>query len=296
MMDPLSDVLHVLGATVSRRTRFEAAAPWALAFPARERLKFVAVVRGAMWLSVPGRPAWRMQAGDVCLLGQTAYAVSSDPSLPAVDGDPFFAEADSLTLGGDDLVSLGGSVTFTSANADFLVRMLPDMLFVPGGSPASAAVAGVLALIDAEMQDGRMGSGVVAARLADVLLVAAIRAYVDQVGEAETGWLGALSDPRLGRALQAVHADIARPWSVDQLARLAGMSRATFSLRFTRAVGQPPLGYLRAWRLTLARTALARGEGDVASIARAVGYTSQSAFGHAFRRAFGTSPRADGAL
>ncbi|TMV79122.1 helix-turn-helix transcriptional regulator, partial [Thioclava sp. BHET1] len=83
------------------------------------------------------------------------------------------------------------------------------------------------------------------------------------------------------------------PWTVVQLAGEAGMSRAAFSAEFTRRVGQPPLSYVRAWRLTIARAALANGDETVASIADRVGYTSQSAFGHAYRRAFGSPPKAD---
>ncbi len=137
-----------------------------------------------------------------------------------------------------------------------------------------------------------IGSEIVSARLADVLLVEAIRAYAGCVDAAEIGWLGALSDARLGRALRAIHDDVAQPWTVASLAGVAGMSRAAFSAEFTRRVGQPPLTYLRAWRLTLARAALAHGDATVADIARRIGYTSQSAFGHAFRRAFGAPPKA----
>ncbi|MFD2030810.1 helix-turn-helix transcriptional regulator [Ancylobacter dichloromethanicus] len=84
---------------------------------------------------------------------------------------------------------------------------------------------------------------------------------------------------------------IAQPWTVAQLAGEAGMSRAAFSAEFTRRVGQPPLSYVRAWRLTIARAALTHGEETAASVASKVGYTSQSAFGHAYRRAFGAPPK-----
>ncbi len=107
--------------------------------------------------------------------------------------------------------------------------------------------------------------------------------YAASGEQVEIGWLGALSDRRLGRVLRVIHGDIAQPWTVAQLAGVAGMSRAAFSAEFTRRVGQPPLAYVRAWRLTIARAALARGDGTVASIAGRVGYASQSAFGHAFR-------------
>lgn len=292
--DPLSDVLTVLGARVTRRTRLEAAGQWALAFPAIDRLKFVALLRGTGWILLPGRSPQIMCAGDVCLLGRTAYVVASDPEQTPVDGQAFYGApgCDVVRLGGDDTVGLGGSVTFAAENADFLLDMLPDFLFVPRSSDASGAMATILSLMNSEIERDIIGSEIVSSRLADVLLIEAIRAYSGGVAQVETGWLGALSDPRLGRALRAIHDDVAQPWTVAQLAGEAGMSRAAFSAEFTLRVGQPPLAYLRAWRLNIARAALTGGNATVASIASKVGYTSQSAFGYAFRRAFGSPPKA----
>jgi transcriptional regulator GlxA family with amidase domain len=153
-------------------------------------------------------------------------------------------------------------------------------------------MATILALMDSEIERDIIGSEIVSSRLADMLLVEAIRAYSGSVGQVEIGWLGALSDPRLGRVLRAIHEDVAQPWTVAQLAGVAGMSRAAFSAAFTRRVRQSPLAYVRAWRLTIASAALARGDTTVANIASKVGYTSQSAFGHAFRCAFGSPPKA----
>ena len=292
--DPLSDVLNVLGARVTRRTRLEAARHWALAFPAIDRLKFVALLRGTGWILLPGRSPQLMCAGDACLLGRTAYAVASDPEQTPIDGQAFYGApgCDVARLGGDDTVGLGGSVTFAAENADFLLDMLPDFLFVPRSSDASGAMATILSLMNSEVERDIIGSDIVSSRLADVLLVEAIRAYSGGVGQVEIGWLGALSDPRLGRALRAIHDDVAQAWTVAQLAGVAGMSRAAFSAEFTLRVGQPPLAYVRTWRLNIARAALTRGNATVASIASKVGYTSQSAFGYAFRRAFGSPPKA----
>ncbi len=293
-LDPLSDVLRVLGARVTRRTRMEAAGRWALAFPAIDRLKFVALLRGDQWISLPGRAPERMGEGDVCLLGRTAYTVASHPDAAPTDGRTVYADGcDIARLGGDDTIAIGGAVTFTAGSADFLLERLPDFMLVPSSSPVSGAIATILGLMNDETRRDMIGGDIVSARLADVLLVEAIRAHVAGVGAADIGWLGALCDPRIGRALRAVHDDVAAPWTVARLAGVAGMSRAAFSEGFARRVGQPPLAYLRAWRLTLARAALARGEASVASIAGSVGYTSQSAFGHAFRRAFGAPPKAD---
>jgi AraC-like DNA-binding protein len=269
--DPLSDVLTVLGAKVSRLTRLEAAGTWALAFPPLERLKFVALLKGVAWLISPDREPQMMGAGDVCLIGRTTYAVASEPNLPLHDGQPLFEGRDVARLGGDETIALGGSVVFSPGNSDFLLDILPNVLLVPRASPASSVVTTVLALLAGESARSGIGGQIVSARLADVLLVEAIRAYAAGREGLRTGWLGALSDPRLGRALRVIHADIAQPWTVAKLASEAGMSRAAFSAAFTRQVGQPPLGYVRAWRLTLARAALAQGDADVAEIGRNLG-------------------------
>ena len=292
-VDPLSDVLSVLGARVTRQTRMEASGRWALAFPAIDRLKFVALLRGSQWMLVAGSAPQLMNEGDVCLLGRTAYAVASHPAEKPVDGQALYTECDVARIGGDDTIGIGGTVTFSAGSADFLLDMLPAFMIVPRSSPSADAVATILGLMSGELGSGRMGSEIVSARLADVLLVEAIRAYAGRVDVPGIGWLAALSDARVGRALRSIHDDVAQRWTVAGLAGLAGMSRAAFSAEFTRLIGQPPLTYIRVWRLTLARAALTRGDATVASIAHSIGYTSPSAFGHAFRRAFGSPPKAN---
>jgi AraC-like DNA-binding protein len=293
LIDPLSDVLAVLDARATRRTRLEATGDWALAFPALDRLKFVAVVRGTCWVMFPGSAPQQVSAGDCCLIGRSAYSVASDPLLAPIDGLSFYEGRDVLRLGGDETVMLGGGLTLTRGNARFLLDMLPAYIRVPRASAAAGAVATALALLGREAEHPGIGSEIVTARLADVLMIEAMRAYASSPEAAEIGWLGALADPRIGRALHLIHGDIAQPWTVARLASEAGMSRAAFSATFTHRVGQSPLAYVRAWRLTFARAALEDRRSDVATVAAIVGYTSQSAFGHAFRRAFGVSPRAN---
>lgn len=292
--DPLSNVLDILGAKVTRLTRMEAAGQWALAFPAIHRLKFVALLRGSQWMIIPGHPPQVLHEGDVCLIGRTTYIVASDPNLMPIDGQAFYDSLgrDTACIGGDDTIGIGGTVTFSAENANFLLDMLPEFMIVARSSPASGAIATILALMNNEIERNMLGNEIVSARLADILLVEAIRAYAGCTEQTEMGWLGALSDARLGRALHAIHEDVAQPWTVARLASVAGMSRAAFSAEFTRRVGKPPLTYLRTWRLTIARAALMEGnDTTIALIASKVGYTSQSAFGHAFRRTFGYAPK-----
>jgi len=292
--DPLSDVLQVLGAHVVRRTRIEAGGSWAFAFPPAGRLKFVAVLEGEQWILTPGEQCCLMKKGDVCLIGRTSYIIASDPQLAPQDGLSLYPVGGSdiaRVNSGDGFIGIGGSIAFSEESGDFLLDMLPGFLLVGRSASASGAIAAVLDLISSEILRDAMGTDIVAARLADVLVVEALRALSDDGERNGRGWLGAISDPRLGRTLRAMHRDVAEPWTVATLAEVAGMSRAAFSARFTQQVGRPPLTYLRYWRLTLARTLLLRETNSVDVVARSVGYTSQSAFGNAYRQAFGTSPR-----
>ncbi len=291
--DPLSDVLALLDARATRPTRLEASGDWALAFPERVRLKFVAVLKGACWIERPGRAGERLNAGDVCLIGRTAYTVSSRPGVPSIDGMPFYEGTthETLRLNGDDTVMLGGGIAVAREEAGFLLDMLPDFAIVPSSPGGAASVAAVLKLLDAEIARDAIGSDTVVTRLAEVLMIEAIRART--VSPVPGGWLDALAEPRLGHALALIHDDIAEPWTVARLASAVGMSRSAFASLFTRTVGRPPLDYVRSWRLARARAMLASGENNVAQVAITVGYASQSAFSHAYRRAFATTPRGD---
>lgn len=292
-VDPLSDVLAVLGARNVRRTRLEAAGDWSLAFPARARLKFVAVLRGECWIQVAGQPPLALGAGDTFLIGDVAYAVASHPDIVPKDGMPLFAVPgqDVVRLGGDETVAVGGGIAFADGAAGFLLDALPRFVHIAQQAPASAAVVRILGLLEAETEQPGPGSALITMRLAEILLVEAIRACVAAHGEASRGWIGALADRRTGEALRLMHGDIAHPWSVAGLASQVGMSRSAFAALFTRRVGRPPLDYLTHWRMMLARHLLEQGDLDVQSVAARVGYTSQSAFGHAYKRTIGHSPR-----
>jgi transcriptional regulator GlxA family with amidase domain len=136
-----------------------------------------------------------------------------------------------------------------------------------------------------------MGASLMTRRLADILLVQALRAYVAVHGADSAGWIGALNDRRIGAALNLMHGDVGHNWKVNELASAVGMSRSGFALRFKELVGIPPLDYLMRWRMQLARDALRRDESSVASLAVKLGYASESAFGNAFKRIFGRAPK-----
>lgn len=291
-MDPLSDVFALLHVEALVSARFEAGGDWAVRFPAQPHIKFGAALRGRYWLTLDGDVPRRIEPGDTYLLSNCPdYVIASDPALPPVDGSALYAAAQGNRVrhGGDDTLVLGGGFMFDQRNAGLLMDVLPAIIQIPGNDPASAVLRATLQLLDDELQTRRMGTAVVSSRLGDVLLVQALRAHA--AGGAPSGWLAALGHPRIGAALRLMHGDVARNWKVEELASAAGMSRSGFARKFRERVGLPPLDYLIRWRMHLARNALRQDGASVAVIARSLGYSSESAFGNAFKRMFGRSPK-----
>ncbi|CAD5109858.1 IS5 family transposase IS4811 [Pseudomonas carbonaria] len=291
-MDPLSDVFALLQVEALVSARFEAGGDWAVRFPAQPHIKFGAALRGRYWLILDADIPRLIEPGDTYLLTNCpSYVIASDPALQPVDGSALYAAAhgNRVRHGGEDTQVLGGSFVFDQRNAGLLMDVLPPLIRIPGNDPASAVLRITLQLLDDELQAQRMGTAVVTSRLGDVLLVQALRAHA--ASGAPTGWLGALGHPRIGAALRSMHGDVARNWKVEDLASAAGMSRSDFARKFKERVGLPPLDYLIRWRMHLARHALRQEGASVAIIARSLGYSSESAFGNAFKRMFGRSPK-----
>ncbi|WP_442582655.1 AraC family transcriptional regulator [Mesorhizobium sp. ASY16-5R] len=293
MRDPFSEVLAALGARSVRGTGLEAAGDWALAFDGRARLKFVALTHGRCWLLLPDHPPEALVEGDVFLLSDTRYTVASDPTLEPIDGMSLYASPgqDIVRLGdGRETVMIGGGSGFADGSASFVLDALPTFLRVDRTSPSAEAVARTLKSLRAEVDHGAVGGSLVAERLAEILIVEAVRAYVATSPSDSVGWITALADPRIGRALRMMHGDVARRWTVPMLAAEVGMSRSAFTDRFSTRVGCPPIDYLIRWRMVLAQRKLDTGQA-VAAVAETVGYNSQSAFAHAFKRTIGRPPR-----
>ena len=294
--DPFSSVLAALGARSVRGTGLEAAGDWALAFDGRTRLKFVAVTRGQCWLLIPAHSPKALVEGDVVLISNTCYTVASDPGVEPINGMPLYASPghDMVRIGaGDETSLLGGGSGFAEGSAAFILDALPRFLHVDRTSSNAEAVTRTLKSLRTEVSNAELGGSLVAERLAEILVVAAVRAFVGTSPTNRVGWITALADPRIGKALRLLHADVGYRWTVPMLASEVGMSRSAFSQRFAERVGHPPLEYLTRWRMYLAQRKLDAGQ-SVAAVAVAVGYNSQSAFSHAFKRTFGRTPRSEG--
>lgn len=298
--DPLGQVLHMLRLNGTLYCRAELAAPWGVALPRMDKsLLFVAIISGAGWMRLPGAEPVLVREGSMVVLPRgTPIDLVSAPQQHAV---PLFdlpankvsERYEMMTISGGGAVTraMTGVVSFDDVSAGRLVELLPEVLVVDRWhATASGWLRSTLDLISHEAAALKPGGEAVITRLADILIIQAIRTWLDNAPEAQTGWLAALRDAQLGRALAVIHNNPAEDWTLERLARIAGMSRSGFAARFADMVGQPAMRYLTDWRLQRARLSIIGGRDSIGQVARTAGYQSEAAFGRAFKQFFGESP------
>lgn len=293
--DPLGEALHFLRMSGSFYCRSELRAPWGLFLPPmRGCLWFHVVLAGRCTLQVPGSPLVALARGDVGVVPRGGgHRLFADPAAAAPDVTRLPQELVSerysvLHHGGDGAPStlICAAVRFERPAAAALIEALPRVLHLERGTEMSQT----LRLLAREARKVRPGGEAVITRLADILVIQALRAWLDGEPAGRTSWIGALRDPRIGRALLLIHRDPARAWTVGALARAVGMSRSAFSARFTALAGEPAMQHLARWRIHVAQALLREEHDSLAELAGRVGYGSEAAFGRAFKRITGTSP------
>jgi len=297
--DSAGDALHMLRLTGALYCRADAGAPWGVDLPALPGyITLPVVLSGSCVLEVAGL-SYPLAAGTAVLL--TRGSEHSLVSSAGVDSVPLFDIPADQISDRYERMSFGGDgprtrIAYAALLADDvltrrLVAELPDVIVVDGWDDEEAgAFATVLRLLAREAAEVRPGGETMMTRLADVLVVQIIRWWLANGSLPEQGWLAALGDRHIGRALAAMHRDLARPWTIAELATGANLSRSAFAERFTSLVGTPPMGYLAEWRLDQARAELQRTSQPIASVSAAVGYSSEAAFSRAFKRHHGLTP------
>ncbi|MBA2248150.1 MAG: AraC family transcriptional regulator [Chloroflexia bacterium] len=300
IVDPLGEALHFLRMSGTFYSRCEFAAPWSLVVPPIEdSLIFHVVTAGRCWLVVEGAPPRLMRPGDLTLIphgdGHRLASGLDVPSVGLFDLPRAFANDryDLLQIdGGGEAVSLVCAVIhFDHPAARQLVTLLPRAIHVDEASSLERDwMHSTLRFMAAEARHLRPGGESVITRLADVLVIQAIRWWIERDPAARTGWLGALRDDQIGRALTLIHHDPARDWSVAGLADAVAMSRSAFAARFAELVGESPMHYVTRWRMNVAARLLREPGALVGEVADRVGYGSEAAFSRAFKRIIGESP------
>jgi AraC-like DNA-binding protein len=311
--DVLSDVLRSIRLNGAVFFDFELSSPWVAEAPpaheiaasvmpgAQRVIEYHLIARGDCWGHAIGQDPIRLREGDLIVFPQgDPHVLSSAPGMRGAPDPSMFVRRSPLPLvyemggGGEDRARV--VCCFLGCDErpyNPLLGALPRVIHLSARGPnAPSGWLGTLVNIAVtESGAARPGGENVLARLSELMFVEVIRGYLATLPADQSGWLAGLRDPVVAQALGAMHTEPSAAWTVERLARTAGVSRSVFAERFTEVVGQPPMQYLALWRSQLASRLLADG-GHVAAVAAAVGYESEAAFSRAFKKLVGRSPAA----
>ncbi|MDB5726665.1 MAG: AraC family transcriptional regulator [Novosphingobium sp.] len=253
---------------------------------------FTIVLAGHAWLNFEGKAPIQIAEGDFILLPTTpAFTLSSQPRAACVSVAPRNEAVRHGDQEGDaDFAALGGSFVIDRVNAPLLLQLLPRLIRISASQGKATRLGRFIDLLSEECATDYPGKELIIESLLEALLVEALRWRRNGTLAVPAGLLGGLQDPAIARALHAMHGDVRVKWTITRLAGVAGMSRSSFSARFSEVMGCAPIEYLARWRMAIAKAALARGIKSLDRIADEIGYESASAFSTAFRKRLGCPP------
>ncbi|WP_299013840.1 AraC family transcriptional regulator [uncultured Caulobacter sp.] len=293
-MHPLDSVLSAMRLESSLFVRLRGHAPWAISFDSGAQARLVVVAKGAGCFTQIGHEPITLRTGDCLIIKQSVEGILGDaPDRIAIS---CWEIADHVT---GQIVDFGGDgeaceffstlFNFDHAAGEPLSALLPDVVHVAIPESDAGRMLSILEHIGAEEACQPLGGSYVIGRLLDVLFIQAIRVWAASEGRMPDGWLAGLTHRQLAGTLHRIHADLTSPWTLEQLARDAGMSRSSFAVLFKSVVGVPPLTYITTWRIYRAKLLLAAGR-SIATVAKETGYGTDIALSRAFKAATGIAP------
>ncbi len=295
-MDPLSELLSLLKPQSYASGGLALKQNMAIAWPYHEGIKCYSVVSGQCWLTVEGiADNLLLTAGDCYLLPPgPSFTLATSLSVEPVDFGTLRAERklDNTADGGgpDGCFVVGGHFALSGHHASMLLGALPPIVHLKKEADKTA-MRWSLEHMSKEVLNPQPGSALIIQQMAYTMLIQALRLHLCDASRSSVGWLFALADKKLSAAISTMHSDPGHNWTLQTLAENIGMSRSSFARHFKEKVGTSPMEYLTRWRMLLACDRLKNTRDSVALIANAMGYESESAFGKAFKRVMGYSPR-----
>jgi AraC-like DNA-binding protein len=294
--DPLSEMLALLKPESYITAGFDAGGSWALLLDdLAGRIKCYAVLKGECWLAMEGFEAVQLKAGECFVLptGRPAVIASDLNAEPKRASETLAPDRSGGTVvynGGGDVFLVGSRFEVNGRHAELMLQALPSLIRVEA-SDDRAKLRLFIELMMNELREPRPGAFHIAQNLSHMMLAQALRLFLENAPEGTVGWFTALADPRLALSIRAIHSNPSRPWTLEELARIAGMSRTSFANHFRDRVGETPISYLARWRMMTAAAKLVEGRETMADISASLGYASEQAFNTAFKRIMGQSPR-----
>jgi len=295
-MDPLSELLSLLKPQSYASGGVAIGREMSIQWPEHEGIKCYAVVSGQCWLSVEGvEAAILLSAGDCYLLPPgPPFRIATDLTATPVD---FALLRDARRLGQtllggteEECFLVGGHFVLTGHHATLLLGSLPPIVHIQKEADRTA-MRWSLERMALEVREPQPGGSLIVQQLAYMMLIQALRLHLNDACHSSVGWLFALADKHLSEALSCMHNNPGYRWTLENLAAHVGMSRSAFTRHFKETVGSAPIEYLTHWRMLLACDRLKNSADSIPRIATSLGYESESAFGKAFKRVIGCSPR-----
>jgi AraC-like DNA-binding protein len=322
--DPLSDLLRAVRLTGATFFDVVARAPWCAEQPTREQvlpkilpgathlISYHVVTDGECWAQRVDRG--HDEAPVHLTAGEVVVFTKGDPhimaSAPGMRAQPVTqAEVDTATAGpmpfyrdvyneggGDRPPSVKLVCGFLACDGqpfNPLIDNLPAVIKSGrDGAEGTPWLGEFIRLARQEAAAKRAGGDGVLAKLSELMFIEVVRRYLETLRPEQAGWLAGLRDPSVGKALALMHGAPARPWTLEELAREAGVSRSVLAERFAELMGMPPMHYLASWRMQIAAGLLSGGTTNIATIANETGYGSEAAFSRAFKKMVGMPPAA----
>ncbi len=289
-MDVLNDVLKTLRLSSKVFLHAKFCEQWVIDIePLNLQASFHVIAHGDCWLHTPDiSTPTELHAGDLVIcLRNTPHYVTHNAELPLDDlprNKPAGEGAE-----GEPTTLICGQCEFLQYYWNPILEAMPNIMVFPTADSAGSNLAGVINLMITEVESAGESSNAIIDRLSDILFIEAIRTYM-QLNDNDQGYIAALKDPRLSKALTSFHKQPAKNWTVQTLSEEAGMSRSAFADKFKQMLDMSPMEYVMGWRMQQAYDALASGNKSVMQIAEDCGYQSEAAFRKAFKKQFGIGP------
>ena len=303
--DTLGETLYSLRLNGAVYANSELTAPWGIEMPPMGgMMMFHILTEGGCWLRFNNNENLYLQPGELALIPKgEGHCIAHQEDQPCV---PFFdipvtklsERLEYMRYGGEGENGAGegtrlicGVLSFDHVAGQKLVSELPQIIHIQcNQADRPHPLQSMIELMEQEAASMAPGGETVMAHLADIIVIHAIRYWIEHAPDASKGWLCALEDPKLGKALAAIHAHPEAHWTVERLAEQAGMSRSGFSARFTEVIGTSVKHYLTDWRMNLARMKILQSPVTLTELAQDLGYQSEAAFSRAYKRVFGVPP------
>ncbi|WPC76208.1 AraC family transcriptional regulator [Vibrio porteresiae] len=295
-IDPLSDVFRLLAARSYVTLGQRAGDHWSISYNGFNGMKFLSLKKGDIWFRSLDQSAWhKLLPGDSLIITRfTPFILATNPNLiPTSINEIDYSVSDGIAhLGGDASMIISGKMEIDQVGSFGLLDCLPDVIFIAGDTNASSSLQWLMNKLHEETQSQALGSALIGDHMMQLIMIEGIRSWVLKQKSEVNGWIGALNDARIMKALNAIHNTPTRHWQLSDLADVAGMSRTGFARLFLKLTGTSAINYLTQLRMLIASRALRLSNESIKHLSFRLGYSSESSFSTTFKRVYGASPKA----